>query len=401
MFLKNLKIYDLIFLPIIFACLILATTIFSLNFNTPWSHFSDQSQSFLQGKLDVTPLSFDKHDYTIINGKYYWPQGPFPSLLLMPFELLAGPSFHQGFMQAILLSALIIMLYTLALLKRFSPINAIYLTAVFLIGSPVAGIIIDPKSWYFAQVVTLTLLTALLLEFETKKRWSILGILEACILATRPTAGIIILLLLPFLIFKKDQAGKKLVNLFSLIFPILISIIFLMWFNFARFGNAFDNGYYTNDVGGFIGPLRDMGVFTIQHIPGNIYYYFLISVDPIKDGAKLLFPYIKYNVWGLSFFLVAPFFLYSLKSLYSKERLVLSLWVIAGLTLLIELSYYAPGWYQFGPRYTADFMPILFLLTLYSVNNHSLSFSQKLLISLSSLFNIYLLITPLLFTTPT
>lgn len=391
---------DLPFLAIIFFCLVAASAIFSINFDTPWQHFSDQSQSYLKGRLDVTPLSFDQHDYTFVNNKYYWPQGPFPSVLLMPFQFIFGPSFEQALMQTILIISLILMIYTLALIKKFSIIAALYLTAAFFIGSPVIGIILDPKSWFYAQVVTVTLLTALLLEFETKRRWWIIGTLEACILASRPTAGIIILFLIPFLVFQKTHSHKKFVNLISLLLPVAISGVLLLWFNFARFGNFFDNGYYTNDVGGFIGPLRDIGVFSIQHIPGNIYYYFLISVDPIKEGARLLFPYIKYNVWGLSFFLVAPFFLYSLKALSSKDNIIRGLLMVSGLTLLIELMYYAPGWYQFGPRYISDFMPILFLLTLYSLEDYNLTYTQKFIITLSCLFNIYLLITPLLFKIP-
>src|SRR3989344_2990719 len=68
--LKN--IYYFLLAVIVIAGLLL----FSRNFNTPFQQFSLQSQSFLQGKLDIPAQSIDT---VVVNGKHYWPQGPFPS----------------------------------------------------------------------------------------------------------------------------------------------------------------------------------------------------------------------------------------------------------------------------------------------------------------------------------
>jgi len=219
------------------------------------------------------------------------------------------------------------------------------------------------------------------------------------LIATRFTSGFIIFTLIFLLYQEKNPLKRKFINLFFLLMPIAISGFLLIWFNYARFGNLFNNGYFTNDVGGYLNPLRDMGFFSLQHFPTNFYYYFLASVNPITSDISihLKFPFIKYNGWGLSLFLVAPFFLYSLKSLKESSSYLRSLWIAVAITLFTLLTYYAPGWVQFGPRYTADFMPILYLLTLYGLTPTKLTNFQKMIIVFSCLFNTYLLVNPMVF----
>ncbi len=390
---------DIINISILIILILIAIQLFFVNFDTPWTHFSDQTQSFLTGKVNVTPLDFDRHDYVILHGKYYWHQGPFPSILLVPFQILSGPSFKQGSMQLILIIILSLTIFRLAKLKNFNNLDSFYLTIVFLLGSPVAGLIVDPKSWFFSQIVAVTVLSLLMLELESFKKWWLIGILAGVLITTRFTSGFIIFALVFLLYKEKSMRHEKLVNYISLLLPIFISGLGLAWFNNIRFGDALNNGYLTNDVGGYLSPLRELGFFNLQHIPTNFYYYFFASVEPITSNISvhLRFPFIKYSYWGMSFLLVAPFFLYSLKSLRRSSTYLQSLWVIVAVTLFTLLIYFAPGWVQFGPRYTVDFMPILFLITLYSLAPPKLTALQKVLITVSCLFNIYLLSTPYFF----
>ena len=391
--LKIKKISEVILILILTVLIICAVSIFLLDFNNPWQHFSNQAQSFIEGRLDLEPLDPDKMDYVFVNGKYYWPLGLFPSVLLTPFQFLFGSVFHQGSLQLILIILLSLILFRLARIRKFNTLSCFYLTAAFLLGSPVLGLILEPKSSFFAQVVAVTLLSALLLEWETLKRWWFMGILEGALIATRSTSGFIIFALL-FLLFKdKTASDKKVVNLLNLLTPVFLSVIAIVWFNFARFGTLLDNGYFIANIVTLLRPLRDIGFFSIQHIPTNFYYYFLASFEAVSENfAPIKFPFIKYSPWGLSFFLVAPFFLYSLKSLRINSLYIKSLWFVVILTLAVLLSYYAPGWVQFGPRYSADFMPVLYLLTLYGLTPPKLKTYQKVIIILSSLLNIYLIL---------
>lgn len=370
-----------------------AIFIFTHNFNTPYQHFTQQAVSFIHGRTDIPQPD---HDASFVNGKYYWVEGPFPSVLLMPFVAISPIIFHQGSLQLLLILVSIFLLIKLSLVKGFNFLNSIFLSCVFLLGSTVVGLIVDPKSWFYAQVVAITFLLGLIYEFETRRRWWLIGILEGCLIATRPTAGFIIFYLLIWIALQKSSFRNKFSQLLQLAIPIGLSLIGLFALNYSRFGNIFDNGYGSNDIGGYLEPLRQMGMFSLSHIPANLYYYFLESVEPVlKNSQNLVFPFIKYNGWGLSFFLVSPFFIYAFKGL-KKYKL---LWLVVGITLLNLLTYYAPGWVQFGPRYTADFMPVLFLILLQTLNG-KLTQSQKLIISLSCFFNIYLLFTATFVPTP-
>lgn len=352
--------------------------------------FSIQAQSFINDRLDI-PFHAD---VVGVNGKYYWPQGPFPSLVLIPFQLVFGGQFDQSFMQPILVLILSAVLFKLAKKKGFNNIDSFFLTYAFLFASVVAGIITEPCYSFFAHVVTMTLLSIFLLEYENKRRLLILGTIGGTILATRPTAGIIILPIGFSLIFLNSTLKEKVLKLSYFLTPVFFSIILLLWFNYVRFQNFFNNGYFTNDVGDYLESLRRIGVFNFFHFTSNFYYYFLASVQPvIQYSTHLSFPYFTYNPVGLSFFIISPFFIYSLKTLKYMNTQIRIYWISIVITLLILLNYYNPGWVQFGPRFTSDFMPILFLLTIYSFNTKKLTGKERSLIILSSIINSYLLLT--------
>lgn len=353
--------------------------------------FSEQSQSFIHGRSDINT----QIDSVYYNGKFYWPQGPFPSLILIPFQLIFGPSFNQIFMQPILVLILSYVLYKLARLKKFAVNDSLKLVYVFLFGSIVFGIIIKPCYSLYAHLITMTLLAYLLLEFENKQRWLIMGLLSASILATRPTAGFIIPILFYYILRLDKTSNQKYRHLALFLLPIFSAIILLMWFNQIRYRNPFEMGYAVNNVGTYLNSLRQKGVFNFEYIPKNFYYYFLSPLLPILNNARFVFPYFTYNTVGSSFFITSPFFIYAFLSFRKKAQKIKLYWIVVLFTILTLLTYYSSGWVQFGPRFMSDFMPILYLLTLYGLRASGLSPIQNALILLSSLVNAYLLLTGL------
>lgn len=387
----NLKQIPIFYL---FGIILVITVGVYIYINLPASScqvFAEQAQNFIRGRTDINT----KIDAVYFNGKYYWPQGPFPSVLLVPFQLLFGSSFNQATLQPFLIATMVFILYKLARLKKFNFLSSLTLVYVYLFGSVIFGIITEPCYSFFAHTTTMVLLALLLWDLETKQRFLILGILSGLILATRPTAGLIIPLI-PYLILrnKKDLPFLKIRRVLLFLLPILISIFLLLWFNNIRFQNPFETGYSKNNVGSYLNSMRSEGVFNISYIPTNIFYYFINSVQPvIENSTRLVFPYFTYSPYGLSFLIISPFFLYSLKSFSGKNPVVTLYWLTVFITLFILLTYYTTGWVQFGPRFTSDFMPVLYLLTLYGLKGPNLSQKQTLLILISSLINAYLLLT--------
>ncbi len=385
----KLSLFDLLaFFIFLFFGLFLSVN-FVLHFNNPYQHFTIQATSFLNGKLDLSINKFlNNEDFVIYNGKYYWHQGPFPSILLLPFIFLFGPSFNQSMMQLFLVPILLLILYKLARIKQFSKNSSLYLIAVFIFGSPMIGLIGNSHTAEFAQTVTTTFLSLLLLEYLTRKRPIILGLLNGIILTTRPTAGFIILLILFRLLRSKNHRLKNVVLFTS---PVVIAILFLLFFNFFRFGNALNNGYTINNLNPILTGFRQSGIFNIINLPGNFFFYFLAPPFlKINQNHLLIYPFIIYSPWGLSFFIVAPFFIYALKAIKISQNLPRELLAICGITMLVLLTYFASGWIEFGPRYTVDFLPLLYLCLLYSIQSPNLTKFQKILILFSSFLNMYL-----------
>ncbi len=359
--------------------------------NHPYQYFAYQAQSWLQGRLDIpTNQLVSTIDFTFFNQRYYWPQGPFPSIILLPLEIIPNLVYTQSIMQLILIIILGLTLLSLARLQNFSTHHSMILSIAFLVASPMINIITTSGSSQYAQLVSVTLLSLLLLFLERNPQPLILGILNAALIATRPTSGLFFFALC-FLLFTRNRGWKKKLRaLILFLTPIVITIGLLALYNLFRFDNFLDNGYYSNVLVSEISQLRQDGLFSYKHLLVNFYYYFLEPINLVWRQNKLVIPYLTYNPWGLSLFIIAPFFLYSLKSLKQLNAYTASLWSTVLLTLVILLFYFNTGWSQFGPRYTADFMPIIFLLTLYSLKPPNLTNTQKAIIALSSLLNIYL-----------
>lgn len=184
----------------------------------------------------------------------------------------------------------------------------------------------------------------------------------------------------------------------------------LLGYNQLRFDNILDNGYVTSNNwvssnGDFRYEMLNYGLFDIRNIPTNLYYYFLNVPFPVLETRPnfyreifktdtnmiihLVSPYIKVKTPGVSFFVVSPLFLFmfrnKFKTLTSKLALGTSLFI-----LMFLLTYYWSGWTQIGPRYMIDLLPFLYILLLESFKKREITLFQKILISLSALFNIFL-----------
>lgn len=358
-------------------------------------HYADQAQSFLHGHTYLNKAY--PAISVIIEGKHYWPLGPFPSVLLMPFQLIFGSGFNQWHMQLALVFVMGYLLFTLAKRRGYDTESSGYLTFAFLFASFVIGLIVYPNSWFFSHIIAMTALLGILLEWDTKKRPWLLGLLTAAIAATRPSSAFIFVFLL-WMTGRHSQPSRKWRDLFLLCLPVALTGLALLWFNWARFGNPLEMGYNQANITSYSSPQRDLGLFGLQHIPSNIYYYFLISVKPITEGtAHLVFPYVTYSTSGLSLFLCAPFFFLSLKSWKDTNPTLRGLWAVTLATFVFLLCYYHNGWVQFGPRYAADFFPIVYVLLLYGLKGEPLKPWHKNLIIGSACFNTYVLLSTWLF----
>ena len=365
--------------------------------------FSALAYAFLHGHLNfLSSIGGKGQDPVIYHGRIYWDDGPFPSVVLLPFIAtfdLFNRSFFQGYLQWALILGVLFFVYKLARKLAYSLEDSLLLGLGFVLASVFIGVASISSSWHFSQVLTTFLLLWSLYEFYTHKRWWLIGTICGFIFLTRATAApIIIFFGLEFIGLHKEQINKvkKLIILFA---PLLVAIILQGMYNFIRFHYPLNGGYEYQLITPDSAEARSMGIFSLSHIPTNLYSMILRAPIPVlKDSVSwtLKYPYIKNNTYGMSIFFTSPYLLWIFTNKWSKfDKQTKHLIVAILISALLVLSYYGIGLYAYGDRYTLDFMPELFLLfmILYRKSHDRLTFGMRTLIIGSTIFNFYLLLS--------
>jgi hypothetical protein len=407
--LKNIKNLFLIFqrdIPLLFLIIVFFSFIFLYNFYiNPSQHFSYLANSFLNGKFyflenDILKIGTD-NDMVLYNNKYYWPLGPLPAIILMPFVFIfkfLNLFFYQGYLQFFLILLILLILFKINKKINFSKSDSLYLASAFLFSSMFLGVALISGSWYFAHVIVVFLILLAFLEYFNKKRYFLIGIIFGLIFLTRNTAGLGLLFFILEIFLNRKDIKDKIKNLFLLLFPFILIAGLLFFYNYLRFNNFLEQGYKLQILqNNILKTNRDYGLLNLKHLAGNIYYSIFsmplpIFIDNLSRVFK--FPFIKANYWGMSIFLTSPYLIY-LFFLKFKDKISYFLLITAIFIAVPIFLYYGIGFRQFGYRYALDFFPFLFLLFIINYRNKYklLSKNLKILIILSSLFNLYLFFT--------
>lgn len=359
--------------------------------------FVELAQSFLQGKLYLVGNTV--FDTVSVGGYRYWPLGPFPAVLLMPFVSFfaaAHLSFYQAYLHVPLGVATFFLIFSITRALGYSKRDAWYWAFAFFFGSAFSAILFSSIYGYFAHMVTVFLLCAALYEYVTKKRPWLLGVYGALAAATRFTAGgILLFFVLDSIFLGGGDLRARSRRVVQLLAPMVLVFIGLGIYNELRFGSVFEQGYALQTL---MNPAlikaREYGLMSLAHLPGNIFYAFFASPFPIyreSISQVLSFPYVHPSVWGTGIFFTSP---YLASLFFYRYRSAVSYFLI-GTSLVIALPiflYYGIGITQFGYRYAFDFLPLLFFLLWmeYRKKNTELTKGMRCAIILSALADFYL-----------
>lgn len=365
-------------------------------------HFSYIANSFLHGKTYFLEQPGSWADTVFFNNHYYWPEGFFPSIILIPFIALFGffnQFFAQGYLQFFIVLGVFYLVFKITQKHRYSRSDSLYLAFAFCFSTAFLGVAVLPWSWQFSQVTAVFLEFLIINEYLSNKRYWLLGLLSGFLVLTRITASLAILFIaLHILLLVNTSFSNKLKDLLKLSVPYGIFFIILALYNFARFNNFFEQGYSWCLCGDSQAYTRDhYGVFSILHIPGNLYYFLLSGPLPAfwdTISHVLKYPFVKANPWGMSIFVTSPMFFYLFLLSY-KDKLSKIL-IITAIAIVIPIFfYYGIGYRQFGYRYSLDFLPLLFFLLIrnYKHQFRELSSGFKIIILISALTNLYLFTT--------
>jgi len=359
--------------------------------------FSLLAHSFRNGHLYFLDPITNCYDMTPHNGKYYWPLGPLPAVLLMPFQFAAtqaGQFFYQGYLQPFLVIALLIIIFRIARRTGYGIEDSAYLAFGFAFATAFLGVGIWSSSHYSAQVLTCVLVFAAINEITGRNRPLLVGLFFGLILATRVTAALGFIWCIGESLLANSSRQDKLRWLIKATCPCLTVLALLLIYNYVRFGNAFDQGYAEQLISTHVTIARNIGLFSLSHLPGNLYYFLLSGPSPVlldKESLVLTFPFVVANTRGMSIFVTSPCMLYmfALKYRDTSSRLLL---LTSALIALPILLYYGVGYIQFGYRYSLDFLPFLYYLLIrnYHSQKGDLTSAFKAVILVSALCNLYL-----------
>lgn len=338
-------------------------------------HFVFIADAFLHGHFDILNPPWDLGDYTTFNNKIYYQYGPTPALVLLPLVYLWKTNVSQTYVSMIIGSlnaALVFILLGRLHISRLT--KKILLTFFFALGTIHFSAAATGTTWFFEHIIAICFLLLALLENFGKKRPFLMGLFFSLAVFSRQT----ILLSLPFflLFLKKDVSYRRFFPKFLLFvvgaFPL---ILFYAYYNFARFGNIFDDGryyMYLNYVNsatpytfarighpGFVTNMLDL-----RNIPLNLYTLFLMP--PVFSAH---FPFVTPSPYGLSIILISPLFFYAISA--KRDFLTKVSWLAVLLIATGDFLWFAQGWVQFGYRYLLDFIPYLMILVARGIGEFS------------------------------
>ncbi len=285
-------------------------------------------------------------------GKAYVAYGIGPTLLMLPFVAIWGLSFHQALFAAALAAwAVALWWSTLGLLKADLKAR-LALTACFGLGSLFwfyGGQ--NGNTWTIMHVVTVWGLMLAIRETLGKQRGWIVGLGFGLAVLSRQA----VLLSAPFflvLLFQGKDWRKPLG--FAAGSGALLG--FGAFYNFARFGNPFNNAYKAVILETTPAHLVPWGIFHVNYIPQNVQGYFLRLPEQLAS-----FPYFSPTLDGFTILLSLPALVYLARTDYRQRLNQLALLACLGI-MGLYLCYYWSGFAQFGRRYSVDFLPFAMLL---------------------------------------
>lgn len=375
--------------------------------SSQYNYFRYLAKSFLNGRLDVTECPAI-HDLVLFNQKkyLYWP--PVPALVFMPLVAAFGLDLPDRLLN-ILMGAANIYLFLLVIRRicqrynyAIDTISVLIFGAFWAFGTVHFYMSLSGGVWFISQVLAQTFLLGavycLMAENKKIRKYLLSGFWFALAVYTRNDivfGGIF------FLIIILEDSGYSLKGLFlkrGLLFGsffIIFSLINL-YYNYARFGNAFDNGINYHNMGAdFLDKFRNWGYMSMHYIPYNFY----VEIVRLPKFINRI-PLIEMDFNGFGFIWASPFFLmiipagmFYLKSFAGKQKyisaveskMVLAALISVLLIGLIILMIMGTGVSQFAARYTLDFHLFLCLILLPFIN-YMLPFKWFKVISLALIF---------------
>ena len=335
-------------------------------------HFVYQSYSFVHGQLALFGKPPNLNDWVLWKGQWYSSFPPFPAVLMMPFVALHGLAFNDVFFTVCIASLNVGLLVAVMRVLRErgdhsrTDLEMLALAAFYAFGTVYFYTSIRGEVWFTAHVVGVTLTLLYILASLNGRAPVIAGLIFGLSAVTRAN----LVYAFPFFVIETLLPEGRLVSFRTLLdrvvkalprfvlfgLPAASVLGLAFWMNHARFGkwNEFGHGLlYNNRVNKDV---EKYGLFNVHYLPRNLRSAFLLGPTVHWHPFRLGF-----SGHGMSMFITTPLLLLVP---FAKQR-ARSTPALAVTTLAIALPgflYMNDGWFQFGYRFSNDYLPYLFLL---------------------------------------
>ena len=346
-----------------------------------------QAVNWLEGRTYIeNGEDYSWLELAIFNGRYYVSFPPVPSVILLPFAAIWGMDTPSNLFAAFYgLTAAALAYYVL--LRRGRTPRASAFWALFTVwGSNMLWMTTNGGVWFQAQALNMVFcLAAVLAAVDGRK--PLATTLLALAVGCRPFSAIFLpVFYLWFAWEDRDERGlfAALLRQWRCLIGPAVVALFLMGYNFARFGNPLEFGH--NYLPEFT--RTETGQFHISYLWPNLKNMLFSSIT-VEDGR------LNFDIFGsFPFYIANPLFLVLLvrqiQNLLRKnitaEGVLLSGGILLGLVCLC--MHRTLGGWQFGARYTCDLLPFV-LLYIADKSPRSLSHWELGLGGLAIAFNAY------------
>jgi hypothetical protein len=325
--------------------------------------------AFLDGRLDLgNPET--THDLTLYGGVWYLAFPPLPALIMLPEVWARGANDVNSVRYSIAFgaaaAAFIFLLLDAISRRGWTPLSVadnLWLTGLFAFGSVVLYMSLAGTVWLTSQVVAVAFIAAAAWLSVEGASPLFAGTALALSVLARPSLALMWPFVLGLAARRLRDTGRATLATtlrwaaISLL-PVFLAGALFLAYNQARFGNPLDFGYATMNVSPDLSEdfLR-YGQFDLHFLPRNL-RWMLIGLPEWNDRCGHWAP----NPWGMSLLLTMPVLVFLVRA-FPRSLWMTGAWAAIGLSLPLLLLYHNTGYYQFGYRFSLDFLvPIVALL---------------------------------------
>ncbi len=336
------------------------------------AYFNLLADAFLHGRLGLSnpPATVDLAPF---NGAWYVPFPPLPALLLLPWVAVAGVARVSTVLFGAVVGGANVALAFLLLdglarrgWSKLGREGNLWLTALFAVGSVHWYMSTLGSVWFLAQLCTVTFMLAAAWSAVATGSALLAGAMLAVAMLARPHVALCYPLLLAIGIQHAAArpgglSARRLASWAAVLAaPLALSGALLLAYNKLRFGNPLDFGYLRQNVARELAAdLLLYGQFNLRYVPHNLWA--MLLAGPVWNVARRQ---VVPTIDGMSLLITTPALIYLARA-RQRSALAIGAWLALALLLVPLLTYYNTGWWQFGYRFSLDFMtPVLVLLAL-------------------------------------